>query len=152
MATCATRSWADFGAAYTDSSNLVVGPLAMVGAADFTTPSTVRRVHGNKFPLLVRAGHTVRVEVAPSARTFAALGYGPLPQGLITLDVAHPSVTFVACPRGMDSGSTAGGSVTFWSGGLVADEPHCVPLDVYVDDNPTPQRVSVELGARCPTT
>jgi hypothetical protein len=52
----------------------------------------------------------------------------------------------------MDSGSTAGGSVTFWSGGLVADEPHCVPLDVYVDDNPTPQRVSVELGARCPTT
>jgi hypothetical protein len=152
VATCATRSMAPFGPAYTNPGNLVVGPLAMVGAADFTTPSTVGRVHGNKFPLLVRAGHTVSVEVAPSARTFAALGYGPLPQGLITLDVAHPSVTFVACPRGMSSGSTAGGSVTFWSGGLVANEPHCVPLDVLVDGATTPTRVFVELGARCRTT
>lgn len=152
METCGTRSEAPFGREYANPRNLVVGPLAMLGAGDFTPPSVVRRVHGNKFPLLVRAGHTVKIEVAPEARAFAALGYGPLPQGLITLDVAHPSVTFVACARGENSGSTAGGRpVTFWSGGLVADEPYCVPLDVYVDEDPTGQRVSVELGARCPT-
>ena len=148
-ATCATRSYAGFGPAFSDPRNLVVGPLAMVGAADFTTPSTVRRVRGNKFPLLVKNGHTVTLEVAESARGFSALGYGPLPQGETTLEVAHPSVTFVACGRGEPSGSTAGGPVTFWSGGLAANEPHCVPLDVYVDGAARPSHVFVELGMRC---
>ena len=149
---CDTRSEAGFGAEYSSRRNLVVGPLAMIDAGTFTPPSVVRRVHGNKFPLLVKAGHTVKIEVAAAARGFAALGYGPLPQGEITLEVAHPSVTFIACARGAPSGSTAGGPVTFWSGGLVANEPHCVPLDVYVDGRDTPQRVFVELGARCAIT
>jgi hypothetical protein len=152
MENCNTRSEADFGRAFIDSANLVLGPLAMVGAGAFTPPSVVRRFRGEKFPLLVKAGHRVTIEVPPSARTFVALGYGPLPEGEITLEVAHERVTFIACAPGETSGSSAGGPVTFWSGALVANEPHCVPLDVFVDGERKPSRVFVELGARCPTT
>jgi hypothetical protein len=152
MENCNTRSEADFGPAFTDPANLVVGPLAMIGGASFTDPSTVRRVHGEKYPVLVKAGHRVTIEVPPGAREFTLLGYGPLPQGEITLAVAHERVTFVACAPGEPSGSRAGGPVTFWSGGLVANEPHCVVLDVFVDGERKPRRVFVELGARCPAT
>jgi hypothetical protein len=149
METCSTRSEADFGSAYTDSANLLIGPLAMIGGATFTSPSTVRGVHGQKYPLLVKAGHRVTIEVPRNAREYVLLGYGPLPQGEITLEVAHPRVTFIACAPGQPSGSSAGGPVTFWSGGLVANEPHCVPLDVFVDGERRPTRVVVELGAKC---
>jgi hypothetical protein len=146
---CSTRSQADFGPAFASSDNLVVGPLAMIAAGTFTPPSVVRDVHGQKYPLLVKAGHRVTLEIPASARGFVGLGYGPLPEGEITLAVSHPRVTFTACARGEPSGSTAGGPVTFWSGGLVADAPHCVPLDVFVDEDAEPTRVYVELGARC---
>jgi hypothetical protein len=145
---CSTRSEADFGAAFRDSGNLVVGPLALIGGAEYTPPGVVRRFRGQKFPLLVKAGHTVRIRIAQGARTVAGLGYGPLPQGEITLERAHPEVTFIACRRGEQSGSSADGPVTFWSGALVANEPHCVPLDIFVDGDPTPRRVAVELGVR----
>lgn len=142
--TCKTRSEADFGRPFTDPGNLVVGPLVLVGGAEFTPPSVVRGVKGQKYPLLVRAGHQVRLAVARGARAFAGLGYGRLPQGEITLAEAHKVVTFTACPARF-------GRYTFWSGAVVAHEPHCVPLDVYVDDNSEPQRVVLELGVRpCP--
>src|SRR5919109_2792062 len=108
-ADCRTRSEADFGPAFTDPGNLVVGPLAMIGAADLTSAGVVRRFGGQKYPLLVKAGHTVTVEVLAGARPFAGLGYGPLPQGEITLEDAHASVTFKACGRGEESGSSADG-------------------------------------------
>jgi hypothetical protein len=147
---CGTRSEADFGPAFGDPANLVVGPLAMVGAAEFTPPSVVRRFGGQKYPLLVKAGHSVTIEVPAGARTFAGLGYGPLPEGEITLERAHPRVTFIACEEG--SGSSAEGPVTFWSGALVANEPHCVPLDVFIDGEAVPRRVFIALGVRCPRT
>ena len=146
---CSTRSEANFGAAFQSSDNLVVGPLALVGAAAFTPPGVVRRVHGQKYPLLVKAGHTVRIRVPEAARPFVGLGYGTLPQGEITLDGAHGDVTFIACSQRESFGSMTGGPVTFWSGALVAEEPHCVPLDVFVDGGATPHRVTVELGRRC---
>ena len=149
---CSTRSQADFGPAFTDPGNLVVGPLAMIGAGDFTSASVVRRYGGQKYPLLVKAGHVVRVEVPASAQSFAGLGYGPLPQGEITLEDAHASVTFTACGRGEESGSSADGPVTFWSGFLMASAPHCVPLDFFVDEEVTPRRRLIPLGARCPAT
>jgi hypothetical protein len=145
---CGTRSEADFGPAFGDPANLVVGPLAMIGAAEFTPASVVRRFRGQKYPLLVKAGHSVTIEVPAGARAFAGLGYGPLPQGEITLERAHPGVSFIACGEG--SGSSAEGPVTFWSGALVADEPHCVPLDVFVDGELVPHRVFIALGVRCP--
>ena len=147
---CGTRSEADFGPAFGDSANLVVGPLAMIGAGEFTPASVVRRFRGQKYPLLVKAGHSVTIEVPAGARTFAGLGYGPLPQGEITLERAHPRVTFIACEE--QSGSSAEGPVTFWSGAVVADEPHCVPLDVFVDGEAAPRRVFIALGVRCART
>lgn len=147
-ANCGTRSEADFGSAFGDPANLLVGPLAMIGAAEFTPASVVRRFGGQKFPLLVRAGHSVTIEVPTSARSYAGLGYGPLPQGEITLERAHSRVTFIACKD--DSGSTAEGPVTFWSGAVVVKTPHCVPLDVFVDGDAAPHRVFIALGTRCP--
>jgi hypothetical protein len=147
---CGTRSEADFGSAFGDSANLVVGPLAMIGAGEFTPAGVVRRFRGQKYPLLVQAGHSVTIEVPAGARTFAGLGYGPLPQGEITLERAHPRVSFIACEE--RSGSSAEGPVTFWSGGLVANAPHCVPLDVFVDGEAAPRRVFIALGVRCART
>jgi hypothetical protein len=147
---CGTRSEADFGPAFGDSANLVVGPLAMIGAGEFTPASVVRRFGGQKYPLLVKAGHSVTIEVPAGARTFAGLGYGPLPQGEITLERAHPRVTFIACRE--RSGSSADIPVTFWSGGVVANAPHCVPLDVFVDGEVAPRRAFIALGVRCAHT
>jgi hypothetical protein len=149
--TCATRSEADFGKPFQDPGNLVAGPFVLVGGAKFTTPSVVRSVKGQKYPVLVRAGHEVTLVVPEEARTLAGLGYGPLPQGEITLVEAHKQVTFVACPAAEPSYSMPGetiGPTTFWSGFVVAHEPHCVPLDVWVDDEPTPRRIVVELGVK----
>jgi hypothetical protein len=124
----------------------------MIGGADLTSASVVRRFGGQKYPVLVQAGHTVTVEVPASARPFAGLGYGPLPQGEITLEDAHASVTFIACGQGEDSGSSADGPVTFWSGFLITRSPDCVPLNFFVDDEITSRRRLISLGARCPGT
>jgi hypothetical protein len=144
---CATRSEARFPAA-SDPRNLVVGPLVLVGAA-FTPASVVREFGGNKFPALVRAGHRVTVELSRQTRRGAGLAYGPLPQREVHLHDAHRVVTFISCPRGGPSGSTAGNEpVTFWSGFVLASSPRCVPLAVWVDDEPAPRRVMLRLGAR----
>ena len=155
---CSTRSEASFPAA-SDPRNLVVGPLVLVGGA-FTDARTVREFGGNKFPLLVAAGHTVTLRVAPAAQGTARLAYGRLPQGKrLTLRDAHRSVTFIACAPGKapreyspdgPSGSDAGGaSVTFWSGFVLTRAPACVPLEVYVDAEPSPRRAGLALGRRC---
>jgi hypothetical protein len=39
--------------------------------------------------------------------------------------------------------------VTFWSGFLLADEPQCVRLKVWVDREPRPRTAKVALGRRC---
>jgi hypothetical protein len=162
---CARRSEANFPGAFTSSRNLVVGPLVLIGAA-YTPPSVAREFGGNKFPLLVKAGHRVTVSIAQRARRFAGLAYGglgkgPLPQGkdLSVTDAAY-AMTFVACPPGPPSeryepegpsGSYADvEQVTFWSGFVLARSPRCVPLDVYADGQPTGVRVGLALGRRCP--
>ncbi len=149
VADCASRSAADFPTAFTSRRNLVVGPLVLVGAGG--TPTYSESFGGQKFQLLVSAGHRVTVALSDQTRKGAGLGYGPLPQGQVGVRDAHRAVTFVACPRGRASGSTAGGrSVTFWSGGLLARSPRCVPLLVRIDGARSPVRVVVHLGvARC---
>src|SRR5829696_1787126 len=107
--TCSTRSMADFPGAYSDPHNVVVGPLALVGAAH-TPARTVREYGGNKFPLLVETGHRVTVALSQETRRVAGLGYGPLPQGVeLAPSDGHRVVTFKACRRGKDSGSNADG-------------------------------------------
>jgi hypothetical protein len=148
---CSTRSEASFPGAYSDPRNLVVGPLALIGAAH-TPARVVRELGGNKFPALVEAGHRVTVELSRRTRRVAGLAYGPLPQGEVHLREAHRVVTFAACPPGGPSGSTADGTaVTFWSGFVLTASPRCVSLRVWVDDEPSPRLADLRLGPRrCP--
>jgi hypothetical protein len=149
---CSTRSQAAFPDAFADARNVVVGPLVLVGAAH-TSAGTVREFRGNKFPALVRAGHRVTVAIAPSTRRVASLGYGPLPEGVeLSPSDGHPVVSFIACKPGKPSSSTVDGqAVTFWSGFVLANSPRCVPLEVWVDDEPAPRRTALRMGVRrCP--
>ncbi|HEV7805122.1 MAG TPA: hypothetical protein VGO80_04845 [Solirubrobacteraceae bacterium] len=145
---CRSQSLADFPRAFSDRRNLVAGPLVLVGGATYTDAATVRRFGGNKFPLLVRAGHTVTLRVPPAAQRFAGLFYGPHSDGDADLGDAEHTMTFQACPPGKRQ-STAPERVTFWSGFVMASRPGCVPLDVFVDGRRTPRRIGVELGRDC---
>jgi hypothetical protein len=146
---CSTRSEAAFPGAFANKSNLVVGPLVLTGARG--SPPFAPSFHGQKFPLLVSAGHRVTLALSPRTRKFAALGYGPLPQGDVGVRDAHRVVTFIACRRGEPSGSEADGeAVTFWSGGVLSTGPRCVPISVWVDGADQPRRIVIRLGvARC---
>jgi hypothetical protein len=147
VADCSTRSEARIPGAFTNPRNLVVGPLVLSGAGGI--PAFSSAFGGNKFPLLVRAGHRVTVELPTRTRKVAGLAYGPLPQGEVRLRAAHRVVTFIACRRGKSSGSSADGQpVTFWSGGVLARSPQCVPLLVWLDAAPSPRRVVIRLGVR----
>jgi hypothetical protein len=146
---CSTRSSASFPGAFSNPRNLVVGPLAFIGAGG--TPSVVSNSTGTevfqKFPLLVRRGHRVTVELSPSTRRGAGLAYGPLPQGETYLRDTHRVVTFIACRHGQRSGSSADGRpVTFWSGSVLARSPRCVRLLVWVDAERSPRRAVIRLG------
>ena len=147
-ATCAMRSTADFPRGFESRRNLVVGPLAMIGGRTFTDSATARRFGGNKYPLLVRNGHTATVTIAPGSRRVAALGYGPLPEGEVGLRDGHRAVRFVACPRGKAGSSADGRPVTFWAGFVLTGGPACVALDVDADDLPR-RRVKIGVGRRC---
>jgi hypothetical protein len=162
---CARRSEANFPGAFADPRNVVVGPLVLVGAA-YTSASVVREFGGNKFPLLVKAGHTVTVRLPRAVRgavglAYSGLGKRRLPQGKTRLRDAADTMTFVACEPGAPSaryrregpsGSYADEEqVTFWSGFVVARAPRCVPLEVHVDDAPAPHRIGLSLGRRCRT-
>jgi hypothetical protein len=150
---CATQSGATFPHAFTSPRNLVVGPLALTGAGG--SPSFVwnsRRSEGfQKFPLLVREGHRVRLELSVKTRLGAGLGYGPLPQGETYLRDTYRVVTFIACSRRQHSWSSADGQpVTFWSGSVLARSPRCVPLLIWVDADRSPRRAVIRLGvSRC---
>ena len=130
----------------------------LIAGAD-TDASTVREFGGNKFPLLVKAGHTVTVRLSRPGRTVAGLAYGPLPQGETKLRDTYRSVTFVACrpgrasrrynPNGPSGSHADGAAITFWSGFVLTRAPDCIPLDIYVDDAPEPRRVGLPLGRRC---
>lgn len=126
------------------SSSVRWSSSALAGTAAFVPP-----VGGNKFPLLVKAGHRVTLELSVRTRRGAGLAYGPLPQGELHLRDTHRVVTFIACPRGESSGSSADGqAVTFWSGGILARSPRCIPLLVWVDAATAPRHAVVRLGAR----
>jgi hypothetical protein len=146
--TCSARSEADFPGAFTSVHNLVIGPLAMIGASGQAgfEPS----FGGNKFPLLVQNGH--RVTLALSRHTYrrgAALAYGRLRRDRTGVRRGYRVITFVACQDGEESGSTADGTpVTFWSGGILARSRRCVPLRVSVDDETAPQRAVIRMGVR----
>src|SRR3954451_15428866 len=114
------QSSANFPGAFTRADNLVVGPLVMVGAGRLTDEATVRRFGGNKFPLLLAAGHRVRIELP---RRTTSMHYASVAGD-------HRTLSFHACARGLSIGG--GRRVTFWSGFVLTDAPQCVPLRVRV--------------------
>lgn len=146
---CSLRSQANFGPAFADPSNLVVGPLVLVGGAEETSEAVVLAHDGQKFPLLVKAGHTVTVQLPRSVQDSAGLVYGSLPEGIVKVSDAYDSIRFVACKPEEPSGSRADGPVTFWSGFVMTKVPQCLPLDVSVDGEATLRRVQMALGADC---
>jgi hypothetical protein len=106
------------------------------------------------------------VRLRRPVRSFAGLGYGglgkrPLPEWELRLrDTAH-TMTFVACQPGRPardyqpdepSGSYADGeALNFWSGFVVLRRPACVPLDVYVDEDPSPRHPVIDMAeGDCP--
>jgi hypothetical protein len=141
--TCAHQSGASFPHAFTSRYNLVVGPLAMMGAGRFTPAATVLEFDGNKFPLLVAAGHRVTIELTPGTGRFASLAYGSHSRA------GHRVMTFRSCDRKHADSDADGKPVTFWSGFVQATRPGCVRLRIWVDREPTPRRARIELGARC---
>ena len=143
---CDTRSGFHFRSRPGD---VVAGPLRLVGGA-FTPASTVREFGGDKMPVIVAAGHRVTIELSRATRRGAGLGYGPLPEGRkVVVADAHRVVTFGACPRTKDSGSSIDGRpATFWSGMVHVDAPRCVPLRIWIDDEPEPRRRTLHMGRR----
>ena len=140
---CSSRSVADFPEAFTDENNLVVGPLALIGAGGM--PEYSESFGGNKFPLLVRNHHRVTIELLVFPGQGVSLVYAPDPD-----PGGHQVLTFKACQRDHSFGSSADGRpVTFWSGGVLADSPQCVPLRVWIDDRRVPQEVTISLGVEC---
>jgi hypothetical protein len=152
-ATCRHQSGASFPKAFKLKRNRVVGPLAFVGGAAFTDAETVRRFGGNKYPLLLRSGHRVTVEITRATGRAVALGYSNrmkrLPDGERHVADGDRVVRFIACPQGHGISDVDGRPVTFWSGFVLASAPRCVRMRVWVDDEPRPRTAQIELGQRC---
>ena len=102
---------------------------------------------GNKFPLNVKGGHRVTLELSRETRRGAGIVYGQHSSG----NYGYRVITFIACRRGERSGGRAGADgwpVSFWAGGVLARSPRCVPLLIWVDDEPSPRRAVIHLGVR----
>ena len=142
---CATRSGADFLGAYANPDNLVIGPLALVGLGGLTPARVVEGFGGNKLPVLVENGHSATVAVHGRGVT---LGFGPLPEGDVETHDGHRAVRFVAC-RGRKGNSAGDRRMTFWMGFLMADEPRCVRVRVWIDRSRSARSATVPFGREC---
>jgi hypothetical protein len=132
-------------AAFKFRGTFVVGPLAMVGAA--AVPGAYNTFFpGNKFPLYLLAGHRVTLSLTRGTRGHAGIAYGP--RGGHGVAGTFRVVTLIACRRGEFSPNLGGpaGRATFWSGGITADAPRCVPLLIWVDNEAAPRRAVIHLG------
>jgi len=136
---CESQSEAGFPRAFSSRANLVIGPLAMIGAGGRTSAATVEEFGGNKFPLLVKAGHTVTITVARSSP--GALEYGGRRRAR--------RVTFRACGPAAAASEADGRPVTFWSGSVRLSRPACVRLRVRVDDHPAARSGRIRMGLSC---
>lgn len=149
---CATAQGWPGGSAreFTSRWNLVVGPLALEGAGVML--GYTQSVGGNKLLVHVRGGHRVTLELSRQTRTEVGLAFGS-PLGATraskwNLRNTRRVVTFRACQRGEGLGLSFGDEwpVTAWVGFLLASSPRCVPLLVWVDDEPSPRRTVIQFG------
>ena len=126
---------------FTSRQNLIVGPFALEHARPVLAYAP--HVGGNKIFVYVRGGHRVTVELAvPKGEVGFVFGQG---EGLPKRGV----VSFVACQQGERApGRFDGWPVTSWVGFLVAASPRCIPLRLWVDNEPTPRRALLRFGVR----
>jgi hypothetical protein len=111
----------------------------MLGYAD--------HVGGNKLFVYVRGGHRVTIELSRRTRENVGLVFGPYPDNDASLRTARRVVRFIACRRGeLSEPRFDGWPVTSWVGFLLASTPRCVPLLVWVDDEPSPRRAVIRFG------
>lgn len=106
------------------------------------------RVGGNKVFVYVKGGHRATVELPYRTRE-DGLRFGPHRGGSVP---TRRVVTFIACRRGELTGRFGarfdGWPVTTWVGFLLASEPRCVPLRIWIDDEPRPRRAVIRFGVR----
>jgi hypothetical protein len=150
-ATCRHQSSASFSKR---ARNLVVGPLVLVGAREYSPPAVIATFGGQKYPAVVLAGHRVTVELSPTVGRSTSLLYADdhwrLPDGRRRVGDGHRVVDFRACATGRGGGSSYDGrKATFWSGSVLTTVPRCLKLRIWVDDERTPRRARVPLGKRC---
>jgi hypothetical protein len=148
-ATCRHQSSAGFRASPRD---LVVGPLVLVGAREYSSPAQVSRLGGQKYPALVLAGHRVTVELSRGVRRTSLLyadDHWDRPDGERTVRDGHRVVDFRSCTTDRAGSSYDGREATFWSGFVLTTVPRCLRLRVWVDHERTPRRASIPLGKRC---
>jgi hypothetical protein len=130
---------------FTNRLNLVVGPLALRRAGVML--EYAEHVGGNKLFVFARGGHRVTLELSRRTRRDAGLVFGPYPDNDASLLNARRVVTFIACRRGeLSEPRFDGWPVTSWVGFLLAGSPRCVPLLVWVDDEPSPRRAVIRFG------
>jgi hypothetical protein len=145
---CRSQSGYDFDDAYTNPDNLVIGPLVITNAV-YTEPETIREFGGDKIFVLVRPGHRVTLALSRETYRIASLGYGPLPENVeLTPQDGHRVVTFSACSAERAWSSAGGEPITFWSGFMLTDTFFCMPIDVWIDDEPKPRKVALGMGVR----
>jgi hypothetical protein len=147
-ATCGHQSLARFQPSARD---LVVGPLTLVGAREYSPPAAIATFGGQKYPALVRAGHRAVVEVVRSESRTTSLLYADHrgTQGGRKVTDGDRVVDFRSCSRAKAGSSYGGRAATFWSGFVLASRPRCVHLRIWVDRERTPRRVGIPAGARC---
>jgi len=128
---------------FTSRQNLIVGPLALERAG--VVLAYGEDVGGNKLFVYVRGGHRVTLELSHRTRK-DGLVFGPHRGGSVP---ARRVVTFIACRRGeLSDPRFDGWPVTSWVGFLLASSPRCVPLLVWVDDEPSPRRAVIRFGVQ----
>lgn len=128
---------------FTTRQNLIVGPLALERAQPML--GYAPNVRGNKLFVYVKGGHRVTLELSRRTRHDVGFAFGP-GEGFRNW---RRVVSFIACRRGeRPPGRFDGWPVTSWVGFLLASSPRCVPLFVWVDDEPSPRRAVIRFGVR----
>jgi hypothetical protein len=149
-ATCRHQSSAAFSKS---AGNLVVGPLVLVGAREYSSPEAIARFGGQKYPAVVLAGHRITVELSPTVQRSTSLLYADdhwrLPDGERAIGDGHRVVEFRACATGRGGSSYGRSKATFWSGFVLTTVPRCLKLRIWVDDERTARLAHIPLGKRC---
>lgn len=152
---CSTIRGVTAAREFTKPRNLVVGPLAILRAGGIFARGILPHAGavgevGDKLFVLVKGGHRVTLELSRSTRRGAGLAFGPYPDGEVRFRDTRRVVTFVACRRGESRATSppTGWPVSGWVGFLIVRSPRCVPIRIWVDDEPRPRQAVIRFAVR----